>query len=235
MRSAFDQTEGLTPAQEQVRQLAFSHPQRALASVECPTELWWALTDLHPWDSLHSPLFDLLTLESPERWAALEKNRAHVWVQSNAYDYPLQDGAWRLLAVDYARRLLPLFEANFPGDRSPHQALEAAEKVARGKKRTAYLDQAFGVLYQKEIDYYHRPLGNMALQAAKCACAANPSRAARNVAGEAQTALYHVGGSEEMKTEGVWQWRRMLVYLRAHPTLPSSLPSQVEEVARGEV
>jgi len=42
-----------------------------LVHPNCPTERWWHLAAFHPEEAQASPLFALLTLETPERWTGM--------------------------------------------------------------------------------------------------------------------------------------------------------------------
>jgi hypothetical protein len=49
------------------------------------------------------------------------------------YLQKLGDRERRLLACDYAERVLPLFEAGYPGDHRPRHAIDAARRFANGQ------------------------------------------------------------------------------------------------------
>lgn len=53
-----------------------------------------------------------------------------------------------LLAIASARRVLPIWERRWPGDRSPHEALEAAERLVRGE---ADLDRCWETLDRVKV------------------------------------------------------------------------------------
>ncbi len=51
-----------------------------LADPECSTELWWQLAAVFPIEAIASPLYPLLTLETPEKWCALEEEHLLAWI-----------------------------------------------------------------------------------------------------------------------------------------------------------
>ena len=48
----------------------------------------------------------------------------------------------RLIAADFAERVLPLFEADYPDDDRPRKAIDAARAYARGEITKKELDAA---------------------------------------------------------------------------------------------
>ena len=55
---------------------------------------------------------------------------------------PLQQHFVRELACDYAARVLPIFEANYPDDHRPSKCIEVARRYARGEASEAELSVA---------------------------------------------------------------------------------------------
>ena len=68
----------------------------ALQDPDCPTDMWWLLAKDYPLEAIQSPLYDLLTLEDPAHWLALEQMYADRWLSlligkySKTHDAPLQ-------------------------------------------------------------------------------------------------------------------------------------------------
>ena len=53
-----------------------------------------------------------------------------------------RDRFCRLLACDYAEHVLPIWEAAYPEDRRPHEAIAVARRYARGEATAAELEEA---------------------------------------------------------------------------------------------
>jgi len=116
-------------SEDEVRQLP---GLSALAHPNCPTELWWQLAASYPIEAMESPAYDLMTLDTPERWTQMESTGwvKHLWF--TRYGERLSEPQRRLLAADLAEHVLPLFEQRRPKDKRPRKAIEAARAYARG-------------------------------------------------------------------------------------------------------
>ncbi len=55
---------------------------QALRDPECEAESWWALALAYPAEAKASPLFPLLTLETPERWQSLMEVDLGDWLDT---------------------------------------------------------------------------------------------------------------------------------------------------------
>jgi len=115
-----------------------------ISDPECPTEEWWRLAAEHPFEAMASPLYPLLTLESPERWVQLERDNLEEWIDdaANRLLYNNQ----HLFAADCAERALPIYEAQHPNDKRPREAIVARRSYALDeitrREWEAYIDAA---------------------------------------------------------------------------------------------
>jgi len=214
----------LATAQE-LNSLSAAHPKAVIRHANCPLDLWLRLSEHHPFEALQNPAAELLLLEAPEKWAELERQYAGDWIEAYAPQLSTKDQ--RLFAAECVVRVLPAWEMDRPKDKRPHAAAAAARAFAqdhltKGKLR-ATCTAAEKAMRDAESLY-------QIAEAAKLA-SADPldfdSRYAAYVANAAASALADVArhadanrpgdgiaASRAYQDEQVWQWRRLLSYLR---------------------
>jgi hypothetical protein len=74
------------------------------------------------------------------------------------YLQKLGDRERRLLACDYAERVLPLFEAQYPSDDRPRQAIEVARRFANGQATEEEMLEARDAAWlANEMAYFDQP------------------------------------------------------------------------------
>ncbi len=185
----------------------------------CPVEFWWFEAQEFGMEAEQSVLFPILTLESPERWAYLERNFICRWIE---YGLARLGVTQRILfGTDCAERTLPIWEATFPVIDSPRKAVQARRDYANGlidgpawykAKQGANAAAAFArELYTMDC----------VVLAAETTCV----DAAREVCDTAANAFgwvaeaygpedgNHSAWSEACWQERRWQWSRMKQYL----------------------
>jgi hypothetical protein len=135
----------------------------------------------------------------------------------------------RLLACDYAERVLPYYESRFPNDPRPRQAVEIARRfadnpvlvddliVAQSAAQDAISD-ARSIARASNITNEWNAAANAAWDAACAvvsALAFNPYRAIRNAVTDAAMVMLWANTSETAKNaEREWQTERLLAYLK---------------------
>jgi len=129
----------------------------------------------------------------------------------------------RLLACDYAKRVLPIFEKRFPEDKRPRQAIEASRKYAQGKISIEQLrvasDASWAVVWDVVQD------AQAASDAAQVASWAVASAAldildVSDIAQDARSAIWYAWAAWDaprtaLAAERKWQERRLLKLLNA--------------------
>jgi len=195
---------------------------------ECPMEDWWTLAADWPLAALASPLYDLLTLEEPERWFALEKQHLQTWLRSHIK--LLSEADQRLFAADVAEHVLPLWERKLWKDPRPRRSIEVARRFARGQSTPVEMD----TINDAANEAVHEIANDKSLVAACSAADAakwasihwHAESAAKNALSAALAAVYNEAmdtnkhwsdaadarAAEEV--ERLWQWRRLIQYCR---------------------
>jgi hypothetical protein len=75
------------------------------------------------------------------------------------YLQKLSDQQRRLLACDYAERVLPLFEAQYPDDDRPRQAIQVARQFANGQATEEEMLEARDAAWlANEMAYFDQPV-----------------------------------------------------------------------------
>ena len=165
---------------------------------ECDAERWWTLAKDHPLEAMSSALFSLLTLESPGRWSKLQRTNFQPWLQVAINR--LLPRARELFAADCAEHVLPLYEQTHPGDTRVRSAIAARRRYANGQLSAEEWEYARDAANDAAND---AAMGGKWCEWFAADAAANTS--AYPAAWSAWTARY---------TEQVWQWERVLLYLR---------------------
>ena len=223
----------LTPAERDAVQLP---PEDAILHPDCPTELWWGLAKDYPLDAMVSVLYPLLTLESPERWTQLEEDNVEKWIELSCKKLaPFQA---HLFAADCAERVLAIFEAEYPDDKRPREAIRVRRLFARGEVTAenwhAAWDAALYALEKAQEDGEERGDPSFSGGIADAAWAivsgaadedhpfrvndtsvnANPTIASSLAADARFFAAQHDTCETEKSAEFRWQWGRLRQYLR---------------------
>jgi len=120
-------------------ELAWLNEVDLIQHPNCPVEDWWRLAGTLPLEAQKSPLYSLLTLESPVRWLTMERGRIDVWIQAALRRLPR--GRKELFAADCAERVLYLYE-NLYISEAPRLAMEARRAWGRGKTTAEAWEQA---------------------------------------------------------------------------------------------
>jgi hypothetical protein len=188
----------------------------ALQHPNCPADLWWKLAIHFPIEAPATPAGALFLLEEPERWEALETQHANTWL--NDWLRNLTEPMRWQFGADCAERVLPLFEAAIPGDAGPRLAIAAARKFAKGKITKEALLEARTAAFDSAVPSAYGDVISLAAKAA----AEITSADFRSTPSFAAEAVYDVAwkpnqryGSIAYDKERVWQWHRLLQYLRA--------------------
>ena len=185
-----------------------------IADPECPVEHWWNLAKKHPIEAIKSVLYPLMTLESPDRWHALEQAHIIDWIKIGINR--LSAAQQHLFAADCAEQVLPYFEAVYPEDRRPREAIQVHRLFANGGTTPSAWRKAQTASYNA---------ANAANAIATKAWKANQSRytpaidalyeatvAAFSAASPAHEAAAHAAIA--VLTMRPWQWARLQEYLR---------------------
>ena len=114
----------------------------------------------------------------------------------------------RLLAADYAERVLPIFERARPGDDRPRKAIQAARDYADGEISAAAGDAAWAAARDAAGAAAWDAAWDAARAAAWAAARDAARAAARDAAGDA-------AGAAAWAAERRWQTRRLWRYLEA--------------------
>jgi len=205
----------LTPIEKEVIQLP---AEEAIAHPDCPAEFWWGLAARHPMAAMASVLYPLLTLESPERWEKLVFDNLGVWVMEACAE--LSETNQHLFCADVGEHVLPIFEADYPGDPRPRNAIRVHRQYARGEATIEQWREAQQGAYEftMGVDVH-------AAWSAALACGGEPVepgemeepfgflRLAAEAA-EASAMEREESGAVAYAQETAWQWRRLLQYLQ---------------------
>lgn len=82
---------------------------QSLRNPDCKTDIWWRLAGFHPYEAMTSPLFDMLTLEAPERWLALLDDPCVAeWISGYHSNEFLSLQQQIEFSLDCAERIVPL-------------------------------------------------------------------------------------------------------------------------------
>ena len=223
--------------------LADRNPLRALSHPNCPEDLWWQIAEDFPLEAPKTPAGQLILLENPGRWAALEHNNAYEWMRR--YEERLSPGDKRLFAADCAERALSLFEDVHPHEKAPRYAIKIARAFVRGEADETQLHSAKLSAEEAYSDAQREgdndlPEYGQDLEATLAAChaASDVNTYEQNVkaydyrtgeytgtpAGEAAEAAAKAIASAQCEgaesyvecnlNERLWQWKRMAEYLR---------------------
>ena len=201
-----------------------------LANPECSTDVWWALAQTYPVHAIASPLYSLLTLETPERWFAMEAQCLGRWIKKYVYLLsPRQQDAY---AAACAAHVLHLWMEKEPTDKRPQKAIAARRRLARhGETARPQWEacakaaaDAYDKLPRRTTGGGHDEAGEAAKAAAAddlvtvvvCAAYAMALQAIRN-----HPARWDLSRSEydqifraASRKECLWQWARLRQYLQ---------------------
>lgn len=182
-------------------------------------EAFWAAAERDAIAAMRSPLFDLLTLASPERWLALETTNLSIWIfYAIRHLTPVQQ---RLFACDCAEHLLPHHRNSrfyTPIDKSLlEEAITLARSYAKGAVVVEDEVRAIqGRILQGGTHGYDVAQPNLC-EAVRSTLERNPHSASINASSEAIDFMQGQRSASDLvatKKELQWQWRRVLSYLR---------------------
>jgi len=193
------------------KDLEWLYKQDSLAALNhpnCPPSIWWNLAVNYPWEAMQSAAFDLMTLESPDAWMDVlrEKNATLIKLLIEA----LPKKSQHLFAAECIQRVLPLFERVYPKDKRPREAIRARQLFAQGQLPEAEWRAAMESAWNLE---------NMSadLNATEVAFAAGsevPDVAAWNAARAVAWDAEQRWDAVPFTAERLWQWQRGQEYLR---------------------
>ena len=125
----------------------------------------------------------------------------------------------RLIAADFAERVLPLFEAQYPDDDRPRKSIEAVRAYARGEITEVQLSAAGSAAWYAAGAAARAAATTTAAAAAVAAANAAALGATWSAAASAARAAAGAAGSAERAAERAWQQQRIneLVAARAQP------------------
>ena len=191
-------------------------PLEQLAHPNCPTEMWWALAKSYPVEAMDSPLYPLLTLETPERWLAMQEKHGESWMTT--YLRHLSPAQQQWMAAACIEHVLPWF-VGAPGHdiyRQMRTAMERRRAFARGElseeeweeirarehlaAKAPYWDEGYKAAYEKDVDGVARMTIFAIAKMAEYRC----QRAQKKADVWDQTWV----------AARQWQWARLLQYLR---------------------
>jgi hypothetical protein len=204
--------EDLQASEFEVTMLSVGHPVDAISHPNCPMDLWFQLAWKHPFEAMQSSLWPLMTLESPERWDVLARLNARTWLYKCPQKDVLSLDQWRLLAADYADHVLPYFEGIYPTEKRPRQAIEAARAYVASHHRTKKQLEAAHIAAW--ICNTETPLRGAGVAIAAWRASLGAPDFTRSDAINAAEQSSPCGPRE---TEEVWQWYRLVHYLRGVP------------------
>jgi len=191
---------------------------KQLEDPECPVELWWSLAVNYPIEAMQSILYDLMTLEEPERWVQLEEDHIQDWIDTIASGLPPMQQ--ELFAADCAERVLPIFERAHPDDKRPRKAIHLRRLFAANQASREAWIEACAAANEAALEAKESGASdNGAAADAAFACT-------RDADGAAQSAVWAASDAEaDIITDGPaawaavyresrWQWKRLQAYLR---------------------
>ncbi len=200
--------------EEEIRALddkdAVQHPS-------CPTGLWWDLVWKYPLEAEKSPLFPLLTLESPERWLALERDCIHDWIKKVVEGL---NGVIRqqLFAWECASRVVHLFR---PELAHPPEGISLCNLLREALRLRRTRPLAVGNGWDEWNERYYHPINEakpvgVSYQVMVACTSSTPwlvCRAARHAVDQSTFPLE--SRPDAVLTEARWQWKRVQAYLAA--------------------
>jgi hypothetical protein len=199
---------------------AVARPWDVVQHPNCDTEMYWKLAVNYPIFAMRSPLYELLTLESPERWIELEKDDVEKWIRVHRDE--LSDTNKRLFAADLATRVLPIWEEAHPLVDIPRKAIQAVRDYVQGRCTKDDLQEAHdNAAFLRTKDRYAwndnllcvRHAAHAAEVASRFDFVRFPLSLAGllNVTADAMSLQYSTPHIQEK----IWQWRLMAQYLIA--------------------
>jgi hypothetical protein len=209
-------------SREELLWLRKQTPLAALAHPNCPADLWWELATHHPMEAQESVLYSMLTLESPERWAQLERTNLERWIRDVCNS--LSRKSQHLFAADCAERVLPIFERKHPNDKRPREAIRLrrlfAKKEATVEQWNTARNEARSIFHKGGFINISAPKSWFAVRgAADTSAELEVQEAAESAVFTAAT--HATSESHEAKAferaaylERKWQWERLQEYLK---------------------
>ncbi len=195
----------------------------------CPTARWWWLAAQLPIEAIRSPLFSLLTLESPERWAELERKHVVTWITAGLTH--LDEQQQRLFAADCAAHVLHFWEEIFPGNLYPRQAIAVARQFAEGAATLEQLQEAYSNMRHRaspHFGYAHREMAAqqvaLSVEDAAAPYGSDQGQKAANWAAKATSVALrlsptfgapqdYVAMRHAEEDERIWQWHQLVNYI----------------------
>lgn len=190
-------------AGEEIYLLATTDPVAALSHANCPLYLWLSLAENRPLVAIDSPAFALIMLEDPRPWTEMETRCAEIWSE-NALGR-LRFREQELFLADCAEHVLHIYEEKFPGDSRVRDAIAARRQWATGVISLEAWGHAWRAAMQAAREALKSEGNSLAAEAGYSA-----AEEGRNVMREGWRAV----GDSRRRQESVWQWRRLLDYLR---------------------
>lgn len=203
-----------TATAEELRAMAAYRPLVVINHPNCPVDIWWELAASRPLEAQASILYPLVTLEEPGRWDELEDKNIDDWIGQGVMRLPFGQG--HALGADCVERVLPLYEAEFPGDLRPRQLNDMRRLVARGLSTDAGWKAAKAAAHRATLDA--TASGSVLAQSvAEAAETGNLRYAAVAVLRDQQKRgfiQWKTNINSLFLAERRWQWARLQQYLR---------------------
>jgi len=180
-----------------------------IANPECDSERWWALAKDHPLEAMSSPLFSLLTLESPGRWEILQKENIDRWIRDAMLQLPSSDR--EQYAAECAERVLYVYDLAYPGATLIREAVDARRRRAKGRISEEAYRRIANVAYRAARDAYAEGRQVPLSRASVFNNAAYAAYAASDEATYVPRWVVNISIIDE-DNERLWQWRKILQY-----------------------
>ncbi len=184
---------------------------------ECPTAIWWEYARYDTLLAMRSPLYPILSLESPDKWTEVMADasfRRQAWdiVWREPFTSRLKYAFW----ADCIARFVPTYAKLRPKDKRVAQAVDVFRSYGDGRineeELNAFqskLERNFGPKWSKATDTEH--VARYILRA----CIPHQYGDPLNNLRSALDGLYEEPQAEQEKTiEGAWEWQRLVEYLR---------------------
>lgn len=197
-----------------------------LGDPACDIELWWALANYYPWEALQSPLWDLISLEAPDRCLALlnENPMASTWIGEYCNHKYLTSQYFLAFTVDCLERILltrqvlhghlvkPFEEIVVRAKALLGQSMDYREMCKRWAVELAPLCQQLHDMTKPPEN--HRYITSLAAGLNVFPYQAHGQAHIPSAVAEHMNIFYHHSEAyDDLEAEEEWQWQRLLGYL----------------------
>lgn len=171
----------------------------AQAHPNCPEGLWWAIARSYPIEAMLSPAYEIMLLESPQRWMAMVEELAYSWIPVIARDRLTirERQLWACDCVAYAAQFMP-----------PDTDTSMVRVVLSSRRQ--FIDGKITPAQWKKVQ---NQIANL-----RSTCFYNkemfPLFAAIYDPLEATEMVANAGDAQARIRQRTWQWNRLLQYVR---------------------